>query len=350
MKKFLSAILTLAIVFSCTITSFAAAPEDAGTKKTVENSGYSFEITEYVDEYNRIIRTYENNNIQTRSAPDLAKTKAVLVALGMQEENVNMLNTEALNQFALSREITIATAYTKTDGNNNVSYLPEDEAIAAASSLKAKQDAIKFSYAQQGAVTRAADYEDTFEDSYMRVDYAVTYRGDGEYFYSVDSEWLTMPAFRFTDSLGACAMNGTITTDSQYGYYWYDSTFINMGNVTKDYTFEYINDNYGNDVDGNWYGSAGYFNLPNDVYSEYSSIIHDNFGAHFQYSGHVTSPDEQRWFNTVGNYTHATLSVALSPSISIDYSGSLSASVGIDVVGDTDIRGVEFEINYIPDN
>ena len=79
-------------------------------------------------------------------------------------------------------------------------------------------------------------------------------------------------------------------------------------------------------------------------------IIHDNFGAHFQYSGHVTSPDEQRWFNTVGNYTHATLSVALSPSISIDYSGSLSASVGIDVVGDTDIRGVEFEINYIPDN
>jgi hypothetical protein len=319
--------------------------------KTVKNEGYTFAISERTDEYNRIIRSYENNNESLRTAGelDLDKTKALLVALGMQQKYADRLNTEALQEFAEGKQIIVATSYTKTDADNNVTFLNELTAVQAANTLKAQQDEIKIKNAmEETPLATTADYDDYFQDSYMRIDYAVTYNGSGEYFYSVDSDWLTMPFFRGWDSLGACAMNGTVTPNSQYGYYFYDITYINNGYITYDAEFEWIDDDYGNAVNGNWYGSAGYFDLPNDIFTEYTSIINDNFGAHFQYRGHVTSPSQAGWFNTVGNYTHSTISIGFSPSISIDMSGLLSASVGIDIAGDTDVRGVEFEVYYTP--
>ncbi|MFV0343172.1 MAG: hypothetical protein ACK5JH_09850 [Anaerocolumna sp.] len=336
------------MVSALSVSAFASDGRENGIEKTVTSNGYTFEITEQVDASNRIIQSYENNenSSMSRSAnTNIDQTKALLVALGMQEDNVNKLTTETLKEFAEGERIYVASAYSKTDENNNVTPLTAETAIQEATALKEQQDTIKMNMAQ--GISLFADYSDYFEDSYMRVDFAVTYKGNGSYLYSVDGEWLTMPFFRGFDSLGACAMNGTVTNTTRSGRYDYDITYINNGKITYDSDGATITDKK-NAVNGNWYGSAGVFNLPNDVFTEYSSIIYDNFTAHYQYQGHVTSPSEPRWFNTIGTYDHATVSIAFDPSVSIDLNGDVSASIGLSLIGSTDSRTVEFEVYYRP--
>ncbi len=355
MKKFISVFLSLVLICSMSATSFAAERQPNVISKTVKNEGYTFLISERTDEYNRIIRSYDNNNTSlcTAGVPDLDKTKALLVALGMQEKTVDNLNSEALQAFAEGKEIFIVNSYAMSDANNNVTYLSESIAVEAAKKLKAQQDKIKLSYALEGIPIAASSdyYSKYFQNSYIRVDYAVTYKGNGQYFYSVDSKWLTMPFFRGWDSLGACAMNGTVTIGSQSGYYYYDITYINGGIPSYASAFEWIDSSseYGNAVNGNWYGSAAKFNLPNDVISSSGSIINNNFGAHFQYFGHVSSPGQTQWFNTVGSHTHSVVTINTSPNITIRTGASnLAASVGISPNWTSDIYGVEFEIKYTP--
>lgn len=349
MKKLLSCMLSLAILFSMFIPAFASEPQEVVTERIVEQSGYSFTISERVDENGTIIRSYENDGSLTYSSsvPDIEKTKAVLIALGMQEKNVEMLNSDALDAFSTGEEIMLSTSYSKIDSDNNVTYLPEEQALAESSALRAKQQDALLALSQ--GIMTMADYDDYEENAYMRVDYAVAYKGDGQYFYSTDANWLTMPSIRYMDSLGSCAMEGTVTPETQYGYYWYTSQHFSMGVMEEEPVFEYLEDNYDNDKDGNWYGSAGYFNLPRNTGTGNNGTVHQDFGAHFQYRGHVTSPDERRFFNTVGSYTHATVTIAASPSITISYPGGLSASAGIAAVGAKDVIGVEFEVEYIPD-
>lgn len=345
MKKLLSALLAFTLIFSMSVSAFAAEPNTDGQKRSVESGGYTFTITEQTDENHRIIRTYEKDQTSARTMPNLQETKALLVALGMEEDNVNELSEETLQEFAEGSQITISTSYTKADENNNVTYLDETTALAESAELKAQQDSLKYNLAQ--GIATAADYEDYYKDSYMKVTYAVTYKGSGSYLYSIDGKWLTMPFFRGFDSIGSCAMNGTVTNSTRSGNYSYDITYINGGSISYDDYSGNIT-NFKNAVNGNWYGSSGIINLPNDVFTDYSSIIYDNFEAHYQYRGHVTSPSEARWFNTVASYDHATVSIAFDPSVSIDLNGDVSASIGLSIVGSTDTRSVEFEVYYKP--
>lgn len=348
MKKFFSLLLAFATVLALALPASAAMAQPSGTEKIVEVDGYTFTITEMEDSNKRIVRSYQNNaNVNARTSVDINETKSLLVALGMQRERVDDLSSATLREFAEGSEIYVATAYIKADMNNNVTPLDEATALREASALKNQQEAINLNRALGIAPT--ADYEDSFKDSYMRVDFAATYKRNGNYLYSVDGEWLTMPFFRGFDSIGACAMNGTVTNNTRAGNYGYDITYINGGKITYDSYFGPItNTNKKNAINGNWYGSAGVINLPNDVYGDYSSIIYSNFFAHYEYQGHVTSPSEPRWFNAVGTYDHATISIAFDPSVSIDLNGNVSASVGLSLVGKTDSRSVEFEIYYRP--
>lgn len=348
MKKFVSLFMAFAMVLALALPASAAKAQATGTEKDVMVDGYTFTITEMTDTNKRIVRSYQNNaNTNAKTAVDINETKALLVALGMQQKQVDNLSNATLQEFAEGSQIYVATAYIKADSNNNVTPLDEATALKESSALKELQDTINLNRAFGIATAADADYKDYFEDSYMRVDFAATYKGNGNYLYSVDGEWLTMPFFRGFDSIGACAMNGTVTNSTRSGNYSYDITYINGGRITYD-SYSSAITNKKNAVNGNWYGSAGVINLPNDVYGDYSSIIYRNFAAHYEYQGHVTSPSEARWFNVIGTYDHATVSIAFDPSISIDLNGDVSASVGLSIVGTTDSRSVEFEIYYRP--
>lgn len=79
-----------------------------------------------------------------------------------------------------------------------------------------------------------------------------------------------------------------------------------------------------------------------------SSVMYTNYRAHYEYAGHVNSPNTASWFNTVGSYDHATIGLSGSPSVSIDMGGNVSASIGLNVAAVTDTRSAELEIHYIP--
>lgn len=353
MKKVFSLLFCLIFALTFSSTAFASDSYMSEIEKTVNSNGFSFEIIEQVDEHGRIIRTFEEASSKTRttSMTSVAETKALLSALGMHEKFIDNLSDNALANFSNGEHTTIVTVYTRTDENNEVTILDEETALREASILKAQQNIYRRDLSTKSSTLRVTTEDDYYRDSYMRVDYAVTYNGQGEYFYSVDAEWLTMPAIRGTDSLGACSMTCTVTPGTQYGYYFYDITNIVNGDVFEDFEFTLISSNYKNAISGNWYGSAGYFNLPNDVFGVGSSVYYDNFCAHFEFEGHKSGYTEPDYFNTVGSYTHSTIQLILSnPSINIDLSGDLdvTASIGLSVNSTTDVRGVELEIHHLP--
>lgn len=159
-----------------------------------------------------------------------------------------------------------------------------------------------------------------------------------------------MPFFRGYDSIGACAMNGTVTPNTSSGKYSYTTKLFNIGSVSTSKSGDITITDISNEVNGSWYGSVGVFNLPNDVSDPNTgiSIMHTDLQAYFEYKGHVSYPKIESYFNTVGTYTHTTISLGFSPSVSIDTSGSVSASIGIEPGINKDIRSAEREVHYIP--
>lgn len=165
----------------------------------------------------------------------------------------------------------------------------------------------------------------------------------------VGATWLTMPFFRVYDSIGSCAMNGTVTPNTSSGKFWYTTKTFNMGNVSSIPSGNITITNRTNKTNGNWYGSAGIFNLPNDPGGSAGiTVMHTDLKAYYEYKGHVTQPTIASYFNTVGTYSHATIGLSVSPSISIDTSGTASASISLSLFADTDVRNAEREIYHRP--
>lgn len=350
--KFIIAIF-LAIVLSINgnMIAFAVNENNYVKHKTIKTNGYSFNITEKTDNNYSIIRTYTKDIANNKSSKDLDETKALLVSLGMDEDSVDELYTDTLYTFSNSSNIWLTTTYTKIDEKNNTStQVPESVAKAEAikseyelNLLKANSNIPSFS----ANINRATNSE-VYKDSYMKVTYAVAYKGGGSYFFSVDAKWLKLPIFRGRDSIGSCAMNCTVTPNTSKGHYSYTTTIVDKFNHVTTNKNKIEITNRQNAINGNWYGSAGIFTLPKNGANSQSSVSHKNIKAHYEYSGHISNPDQANWFNTVGTYDHSTAGISPSASIGIDIGGKFSASIGLDIVALVRSRSVEFEIYYKP--
>ncbi len=315
-------------------------------------------ITEIIDSKNRITRVLERDSGALAAAQTGAdvyeSTKALLLELGMEQAFVEKLSLETLAKYASSPRIYSVVAYTKTDAQNNVTYLAETAALQEVAEAKALREGRIESIQEnqmQAAVSRA-DEEGEYEDSYMRITYFVSYLGDATYLFSTDAQWLMMPSFRDYDSVGSCAQNATVVNSTRSGWYEYDVAYIENGNISRDYGLEgtISSVNRKNAINGSWYGSAGVIRLPHDVQESDYAEVYDNYNVHYQYEGHVNYPNVESYFNTTASYDHATVNWSLSPSLSIDINGP-SASIGVDITGWTDKRTAELDsdIHYIPD-
>lgn len=357
-KKLLAAVLSSAMLLSVVSTSALAADvPPCEIEKEVSFDGYSFTITEKTYPDYSVSRTYTRDSGMTRSTPNIHETKAMLLAMGMDEDEVAAIPNETLQDFATSEEITIVTSYSKhSESSDQTTGLPEQTALAEAAVLSQEQEAYTVEHSQNcidplGEKPNNSSVPGIFEDSYMKITHsAIKLSGDrGGYKFTTNATWLTMPYFRGYDSIGSCAMNGTVTPNTSSGKYWYTTKTYNSGHVTSvnsgDIT---ITDKY-NEVNGNWYGSAGVFNLPDDPGGAPGfSVMHTDLKAYYEYKGHVSHPSTESYFNTIGTYSHATLRFGGSPSVSIDTSGNVSASIGLDITPSADVRNAEREIHYIP--
>ena len=350
MKRGITIILTLAMLFSLSSVAFAAEPMTETREIIVSQNEYSFNILEKIDENFQTTRTYIRPDVQAYASSDsIVETRALLVALGMDEDAVDNLSASGLQNFANGSTISVTTSYAKYDKDGNATPLPENVAIMEATQL---QNQRRQNFISGISPYANPDYEESTQDGYLLVTHAVTdistSSDPGCFFFSTDAEWLAMPAFRSKDSLGSCSMDCTVTNNTRYGNYSYDIITNNGIDIIYDNVDEDITD-IKNAPNGNWYGSAGIFNLPNDAFGEGVSVMNENFAAHYEYEGYVTSPDERRNFNTIGSYAHSYIRLSLSPSLSIDLgSGGVSANIGISAVDGDDRVSVEYSVHYVP--
>lgn len=358
MKKCICLLLTLVLLISNFASVYATDYSPNDNVATLTDSRYGFAYTEYVDENNQTIRTYKKQQSVTRSSAvsaDMSKseelshetTKALLASLGMEAGFIDKLSDQSLREYANSEEICVVSSYSKSDAEGNVTSVTKEEAEKAA---------------ELRAVVPTPDpggyintYETSFTDSYMYITYTVAYVGDGEYKFSVDAEWLTMPWFRGTDSLGACAQNMTVENNTREGWCSYLMTTCDYGTQREYSIHEELIDgrndvSFKNAVNGNWYGSAVVFSLESDVNTDPANYVRfTDYRVHYEYYGRVTYPEQQTNFNTTASYCHTTVGIVISPGISISTSGA-SAAIAISATTFQDVRTAEFgtSIMYVP--
>lgn len=353
-KSLFAMALALCMICVLVVPVGASAAKALETKeKIVESEGFAFDLKETIDQYDRVIRSYKRENTDLMAAnsntdADYAQTKALLLALGMEKDFVQKLSDETLQIYATSPELTGIISYIKVDAENNVIYMDEATATQEAKLFNSTQSLASQPNAGIQLGSRQGQSEQgQKEDAYMRVFYMVSPRNDGNFVFSTDARWLTMPYFRMKDSIGSCAQNTTVTPESRHGWYSYDMTYVNSGRVITDTdvtTFMKSN-NFSNAVNGNWYGSAAVVDLPSDDVGD-PKWTFKNFKAHYQYTGHVNFVGQEQWFNTVATYCHTK--VGVSGSVSIVPGKSTAVDIGIGLQKTHDSRSIELEVHYIP--
>lgn len=354
MKKILSILLSIVMIFSLSVTVFAAEPQD--NLKLITTNGYTFEIKESTAEDYSVTRSYNKPDTMARSTPAENETIALLLSLGLTEEQINGMSEKAFNACANARNLYVTTSYTKRNEATNVTTgLPAELAIEQAKDLNERQDNYylnpESTVEPYGIIDNESTVPGVFEDSYMKITHVASDEGNGDFTFITDSEWLTMPFFRGYDSIGSCAKGGSADPFSGTGYYYYYTTTINGGNIGNPVYSGRIDFTKTEDtINGDWYGYAGVFNLPNDLHNDETGyhMLHKNLKAHFEYTGSVTHPELITNFNTNGSYSHATVAIQFSPSVSIDAKGDTSASIGLSVVGTKDTRIAPLKVTYYP--
>ena len=238
----------------------------------------------------------------------------------------------------------VSVSYSKVNEDGDVIYLDEETALKEAEAANEFQEANLMN--QMSGIATASYDIDVSLDSYMKITYSVSI--NGEVCESiVIGEWLTMPAFRGYDSIGACAKYMTITPNTAECTIYYDQTVVKngkmvTGNVTKSIT------DIKTDTENGWAGIAAVFNLPNDSRASAYFALTTNLTAIFKYQGKIEFPEQRLNFNAVGTYSHTTLGISLgSPGVSINQDGA-DVSIGMSIAAMQEKRSVLLEIQYTP--
>ena len=250
------------------------------------------------------------------------------------------------------------TSYSKYDEKSKQTIgLPEDVALEESAELNRLQDEYFLSLdtgIDVKLVDAVNDESFEFKDSYMKLTHAVAIGNEdnnGTCIYTTTAEWLTMPMFRGTDSIGSCANNGSIT-HSANGHYSYNTTIIDQG-VSSGPVNSGEKDMIRIDdasTDG-WFGFAGYFDLPNDLLATDRNYIvrHTNLTAYLEFEGNVTNPELITNFNSNGSYYHTRIAIEFNPSIGFDYGAEVTIGIHlIDFILDIEIRVAPLKITYRP--
>lgn len=348
MKRIISVFLAVLLVCSIFVPvsgiNGADVAEPLPEMRMVTANGYTLTISEQVMENGQIIRTYHNpktNLSQTEVASTMStenkkeKAEAILIALGMDEQYISDIPEDTLLESTDCEQIVATISHTKRDADGNVTYLTDAEMTEVTAALAQKPE---------------DTYENLYSDEYMTVTHVVYYYGDALYKFTTNARWRIMPIWRRTDSIGSCAPDIAIDNDTRKGSIRYTSTtFLPDTNITmvKEVT-ETITD-ISNAVNGDWYGSAGSFNLPNDVHVPGQSLTHTDFRAYYEYEAYIQYPELETYFNSVGTYAHTQIGIELEPSIAIDTGKNVSFAIAISTSKVDERRSAEMLLHYVPD-
>ena len=357
-RKMISIALSLAIIMSLVSTSFATDLNMASVQKTVKSGEFSFHITETESVNHSISRSYENTDWE-QNHYDPHKTIALLQALGVSQKQIEMMSSETLLKFGTSESINVTTSYSKFDAESNtVVELPEDVAIREAELLSAQQKEAFFSNNisnNTGATTSINSSEfpesnsDSFEDSYMRLTHIASHLGGGVYRFTTNAEWLTMPAVRLKESIGSCALAFVVDNSTRDGHCSYNMVVRDGDHIDSRPVSEILTEYENVSTESSWTGSALVFEIPEDMSHLGSHRMIENYTVSYGYEAHIRNPEHITNFDSIATYDHVTIEFILTPSITIDFSSGLHASIGFSGDISSDQRSVSVPVRYVPD-
>lgn len=351
MKKCVSVIMLLSLLVGITPAS-AISIEPAN----------EFGIIESILEDGRVMRVYQRNEAELmvmseQEADNHEETKRLLSAIGIDQVVIDSYSEEELMTFADSQEISVTTAYIKTDAEGNSVNLSKEQMISELEKLDTAAET--YSIVDPPGGGGGEVFIET--DTYMEVRLTVAHQSGARYFFAADATWLTMPGQRLTDAIGICAQEIAPEAYTCQGWYSYDETINSNGKITETPYFIFFDSSAmrSSISNGTWEGAGACFDLPKDIApSSYGYKKCSNFKTHFQFYSNIRDYSSPKNFNVSANYSHATVSVGVSPSLTISASvgsntvPSVSGSVGVTFTLKSKVENhcviSSHNINYIP--
>lgn len=353
MKKLVSVIMLLSLLVG--VTPASAISIEAASE---------FGIIESTLEDGRVMRMYQRDEAEPmarreQTSGNYEETKMLLSAIGIDQVVIDSYSEEELMTFEDSQEISVTTVYVKTDADGNSVSLSKEQMISEMEKL----DTAAETYSVVDPPSGGGGEVFVGTDTYMEVKLTVAHQSGAKYFFAADATWLTMPKQRFTDAIGICAQEISPEAYTCQGWYVYDKTTYDNGKVTNEpskYTFfdgSAIESSLSN---GTWEGAGACFKLPENIQESHYpfSIVCSNLKAHFQYYANIRDYANPKYFNVSANYSHATVSVGVTPSLSISASvgstmvPSVSGSVGVTFRLNSHVENhcviSSHNINYVP--
>lgn len=292
--------------------------------KVIESLGYDFIIHESIGEDHSVTRDYYRSE-NKKGELSHEETIALLYALGMNETEVTAYTENDLQEFAATQNLSVSVYYSKqNEETGETTYLSEKTALAEVKANLEERELKK-------AAPDSSKSGNPYIDSYMRITISsslVTGTTD-TYRLSTHAIWLTMPAFRWKDAVGISANRCNVVPGTEYAYYTYTQKIItDDGTTTSTIKRNITGNNIENPVNGNWFGAAGLFSVPKDLYDPDidRGLICSNLYAYIACTFKVAENGATS-FNASGSYAHSKVSVSVS--IGLDFGKGYGGGVAI---------------------
>jgi hypothetical protein len=356
MKKLLAIALTFVLGFS-TVQFLATESVLLDEAKIISSTTVGcpetgFTITETVDEYQRITRTFDRSeNIRVHrmsSDSDIQiETEAILSLLGVEQYFIDNMPSDDLDQLSRSSLIGITVSYSITDVHGNVDFVSSEVANLEAQVIQQamyEADVATRELAQFGITTFETGVIVQY-DGILRIGHMWAYVGNGRFQFQTHGRWLTSPPWRGTDSIGYVASTMNPTDIGRSGSISFQQT-INCGIRGIVVASNPISRSLNSFRLGNIFayrGQVAIFDLPQDeVLSNFPGqptglffVRHTDIRVSTIFYGtsdHTPStPSHVVSFNSSGSYYHSNRPVNhinVSVSVSVGLSGP-SLSIGL---------------------
>lgn len=312
LKVIFSLLLILALlsgnyVFADSIQPEPLSPEQNET--VIGINGKEFVIIETAEVDGSITKVCLRDP-ETITGTDRRTLMELLIALGMDESELDLLSDDDLRRYEVAPEIGLNVSYTKTNRwTGEVSSVTREEALANT----------PVEIIREGSFYELTD-NNPYSDYYMEISIAYVSEYDdiqGKYQFLVFQRWLNMPAQRFNDGIGLLIKDFNIDESSAHGTYYWTQAVTDILAGTTAYTNRSSSVyNISFPTMDSYDGAAGKVVLPADGIDEYYQRENTNFRVMFYCVGYVDDPNGQT-FNVRGSYVHSMIVPAVTPYLEI---------------------------------
>lgn len=313
---FMAAILTFSLVLPA--QAHESYFEVVVMPTVIEVDGYSFVMAESIDEYHRVTRIFERGFIPLGD-PNLSEARALLEALGMNENMIALIPDDELAEIAVSPRIYSSVAFMQENDFGAVHYVCGLYAVQQAAyinALKLEQVELAHNY---GVMPLHTQHHGHIQVTHI-VSLPAIEHGHETLLFTAAATWLNMPFFRNYGSVGSVAWDVAVTS-IRSGSYSYVQNVVSGGITTRHHRNGTPTTHWANQ--GSLAGSAARFRLPANSSAGNIVMFVSDFSvahSHRAHQRHVGTG-----FNSRASYVHRTFGFS-TPSIGISASGP---SIGI---------------------